>query len=123
MTENILGRYEEAKSDVRQAVRLSPDDPEVGWWHNVLAEAELGLQHYRAAIDEAKQAIDSGFRYIWPYASLASAYALDGKVDEAKSALAEALRINPKLTVKWFASLGELPHLLEGLRKAGLPEE
>jgi len=45
-------------------------------------------------------------------------------MDEAKSALAEARRINPKFTVKWaMARSANAPALFEGLRKAGLPEE
>jgi hypothetical protein len=44
-------------------------------------------------------------------------------VDEAKTALAEALRFSPKLTVKSVARTNPLPVALEGLRKAGLPEE
>jgi hypothetical protein len=45
-------------------------------------------------------------------------------MDEAKSALKEALRLNPKLNVKWFAPF-TMPDgvFLEGLRKVGLPEE
>ena len=33
---------------------------------------------------------------------LAGSYAFLGKMDEAKPALAEARRLNPNLTVKWF---------------------
>ena len=45
-------------------------------------------------------------------------------MDEAKTALAEARRLNPKLTVKWLQSVGpSIPALYDGLRKAGLPEE
>jgi len=55
---------------------------------------------------------------------LAAAYALEGKMKEATSALAEARRINPKLTVKWQIAHGApMPVVVEGLRKAGLPEE
>jgi TolB-like protein/Tfp pilus assembly protein PilF len=124
MAEIPLGRFKEATSDVREAMRLSPQDPEVGWWHQLLAGAELGLGHYQAAIDNAKHAIDGGFRYVWPYATMASAYAQDGQMDEAKAALKEALRLNPKLNVKWFAPF-TMPDgvFLGGLRKAGLPEE
>jgi tetratricopeptide (TPR) repeat protein len=104
-------------------MRLSPQDPEVGWWHDVLAGAELGLHQYQAAIDDAKRAIDGGFRWVWAYANLASAHALSGQFDEAKSAVAEALRLNADLTVKWFTSRGKTePVFLEGLRKARLPE-
>jgi hypothetical protein len=42
---------------------------------------------------------------------------------EAKTALAEARRLNPKLTVKWLQSIAPNIPALDGLRKAGLPEE
>ena len=45
-------------------------------------------------------------------------------MDEAKAALAEARRLNPKLTVKWLQSVApNILALFDGLRKAGLPEE
>ena len=59
----------------------------------------------------------------YPYRGLAAAYALKGKMDDAKTALAEALRQSPKLTVKSVARTNPYPVALEGLRKAGLPEE
>ena len=124
VAENFLGRSEDAKSDVHQAMRLSPRDPEVAWWHGELARAESGLQHYQAAIDEAKRAIDGGYAIWSMYAILGSAYAMDSKTDEAKSALAEAHRLNPGYTVKWLTSHGiNHPAFLEAIRKAGLPEE
>ena len=53
----------------------------------------------------------------------AAAYALAGKMEQARTALAEALRLSPKLTIKWVARTNPVPIVLEGLRKAGLPEE
>jgi Flp pilus assembly protein TadD len=89
-----------------------------------LDQGEIGLGHYEAAIDEAHRAIDAGFRNYIPYMDLASAYALAGRMEEAKTALAEARRLNPNLTVKWLiAHAPNLPALFEGVRKAGLPEE
>ena len=123
LAENFLGRFEQAISDVQHAMRLSPRDPEVGVWHGLLGMAELGQQHYDAAVDEEHRAIDGGFRPFYVYSDLAVAYALSGKMDEAKTALAEARRLNPKLTVKWLQSIGWNILTLEGLRKAGLPEE
>ena len=119
-----LGQFEQAKSDLEQALRLSPRDPLIGVWHMYLGDVELGLGHIEAAIGEFRNAIDSGFRTFQAYSNLAAAYALDGKMDEAKSALAEAVRLNPKLTVKWMiAHATNIPARSEGLRKAGLPEE
>ena len=62
------------------------------------------MQHHEVAIDEERQSIESGFRPHTPHSALAAAYALDGKIDAAKSAMAEACRLNPKkLTVKRMA--------------------
>ena len=45
-------------------------------------------------------------------------------MDEAKTALAEARRLYPKLTVKWLQSVApNIPNLFDGVRKAGLPED
>ncbi len=119
-----LGRFEQAKSDAQHAMRLSPRDTYIGVWHVQLGEAETGLGHFDAAIDEYHKAIDSGFRGFFAYSDLAAAYALTGKMDEAKTALSEARRLNPKLTVKWMiAHMPNVPALFEGVRKAGLPEE
>ena len=118
-----LGRYNLTKSDLLQAMRLSPRDPAMGLFRTSLADAEMGLGHFDAAIDLLHQAIDAGYRSAFPYRELAAAYALKGKMDDAKTALAEALRQSPKLTVKSVARTNPYPVPLEGLRKAGLPEE
>jgi tetratricopeptide (TPR) repeat protein len=47
---------------------------------------------FDAAIDDFHQAIDSDFRAYSIYAQLSAAYAQEGKMDEAKTALAEARR-------------------------------
>jgi adenylate cyclase len=124
VAEVSLGRFEQAKSDALQAIRLSPRDPFVGAWHLGIGDAELGLGHFGSAIDAYHKTIDLGFRAFQPYIDLAAVYALEGKLDEAKSALAEARRLNPQLTVKSLQAVApNLPPLFEGARKAGLPEE
>ncbi|MBV8443347.1 MAG: adenylate cyclase, partial [Hyphomicrobiales bacterium] len=125
LAKTAAGRFEEAKSELQYAMRLSPRDPGIGYWLVALSSAEIGLANYDAAIDACRKAIDGGYRSFIAYRSLAAALALDGKMGEAKSALAEARRLNPKLTVKWLQSIGRglPPPVFEGLRKAGLPEE
>jgi adenylate cyclase len=122
--ETYLRQFEQARSDVEQAMRLSPRDPRIGLWHNLMAGAELGLGHFDAAIDEANKAIDAGWRSFYSYQNLAAAHALKGDIDQAKAPLAEARRLNPKFSVKWL--VGSEPFLqpaFDALRKAGLPEE
>lgn len=108
----------------KQAIRLSPRDPNRAMWQLEVGEVELETGHVQAAIDEMQKAYEAGYRTYFIYADLAAAYALAGKMDEAKSALAEARRLNSSLTLKWFREHGwDLPARNEGLRKAGLPEE
>jgi adenylate cyclase len=117
-----LGRFEQAKSDAQQSIRLSPRDPQVGLRHVTLGDAEIGLGHFDSAIKEYQKAIDVGYHN--RVVNMAGAYALQGNMEEAKSVLAEALRANPKLTVKVLTErFGIPPALAEGLRKAGLAEE
>ena len=88
----------------------------------------LGLGRIDAAVQEGLKAIDLGFRTAYTYAGLAGSYAAADRAPEAKAALAEAMKMNPKLSVTWFRahlpSFVEVPPgFREGLLKAGLPEE
>ena len=125
MAELGLGRFDEAKSDVQQAIRLSPRDPFVTYFHTAIGDAELGAGRPAAAIAEYRKSLDAGDHTFWNYANLAAAYALLGKMDEAKPLVAETLRVNPSFTVKWFQNHTAyvIPKRDEGFRKAGFAEE
>ncbi len=124
IVETYLRRFEQAKSDVEQAMRLSPHDPALSQWHSYMAEAELGLGHFDAAIDESNKAIDGGYRVFYTYLNLAAAHAFKGDMVQAKTALSEARRLNPELSIKWLVEHKPvLQPAFDGLRKAGLPEE
>jgi predicted Zn-dependent protease len=89
-----------------------------------LGYAEFCRGRLDAAIEQLKRAIDSGLPTYYPYAYLAGAEAAKGNDAEAKLALAEARRLNPQLTIKFFAEkTWAEPIVIDGLRKAGLPEE
>ena len=97
-----LGRFDEAKSDLQQAIRLSPHDPLMTIMTTQLGDIEIGSGRPEAAIVEYKKALDAGDHTYWNYANLAASYALLGKMDEAKPFVAETLRVNPSFTIKWF---------------------
>ena len=126
--EMLLGHYEQATSDLERAMRISPRDSFVGLWHMEMGRAFLGLRRTDAAVQEGLKAIDSGYRQPLSYAALAAFYGAADKIPEAKAALAEAMKLNPKLSVAWFDArlpsfIGSPPGFREGLIKAGLPEE
>ena len=103
---------------------LSPRDPALSQWHNFLADAEIGLGDFDAAIDESTKAIDGGYRVFYSYLNLAVMHAFKDEKDKAKAALAEARRLNPKLSIKWLTERKPvLQPAFDVLRKAGLPEE
>jgi hypothetical protein len=87
--------------------------------------SEHCLGQLDAAIGEINQAIDAGYRTSYPYLYLAGVEAAKGNEAAAKLALAEARRLNPQFTIKWFREQFGLPPaiIVEGWRKAGLPEE
>jgi adenylate cyclase len=125
--ETALNQFEQAKSDLQQAMRLSPLDPRMGAFHDKMAWAELGLGHFDAAIEESSRAIDVGSKAWFTYRCLATAHGLKGDIEDAKAPLAEARRFNPKLSIKWMTGTKLFPNYsqpwYDALRKAGLPEE
>jgi adenylate cyclase len=123
--ETSLGRFDEAKSDLQQAIRLSPRDPNTTVNHTQLGDVEIGAGRPETAIVEYRKSLDAGDHTYWNYANLAAAYGLLGKIDEAKPFVAETLRLNPSFTIKWYREHVpyDLPTRDEGLRKAGFAEE
>jgi tetratricopeptide (TPR) repeat protein len=88
----------------------------------------LALGRYNEAIEEGLKAVDSGYRTVLSYTALAAFYAAADRAPEAKAALAEAMKLNPKLSLAWFrahnsAWVDTTPGFREALVKAGLPQE
>jgi adenylate cyclase len=122
---NFSRQFEQAKADIQQAIRLSPNDPFLSNWYGILAGAELGRGQLDAAMEAANKALDGDFRTFFPYVTVAVVHVMKGEIEEAKLPLAKARQLNPMLSVKWIRERGEpgWQPALEGLRKAGLPEQ
>jgi adenylate cyclase len=124
VAKNQIGMYAEAKSDVLHAIQLSPRDPNLGVWQSTLTASDIGLGHFDDAIDDSHRAIDAGHRTFPVYSNLAVACAMSSRIDDARAAVAEALKLNPKYSVKLMSErYHKPPAILEALRKAGVPEE
>jgi adenylate cyclase len=123
-----LGRHEQGISDLKQAIRISPRDSYIGIWHMQLGLELLALGRQNEAIEEGLKAVDSGYHTVLSYTALAAFYAAADRSPEAKAALAEAVKLNPKLSFAWFRShnsawVDTQPSFREALKEAGLPEE
>jgi len=121
---NLLGMFAEGKSDTLRAIQLSPRDPSLGLWYATLAASDIGLGNPDDAITDSHHAIDAGYRPFVVYSNLAAACAMANRIDDARAAVAEALKLNPEYSVKLMSErYHKPPAVLEALRKAGAPEE
>jgi TolB-like protein/Tfp pilus assembly protein PilF len=130
-----LGRPEAAIPHIEKAIRLSPRDPFISAMHYGLGRCHLFLGHLDSAIElfEKVRAERPGYwdLHMW----LAGALALNGDLDWARAALAEARRLKPEIaslaqwreyqpwiTIPQYRALREKTLYL-GLRRAGFPDE
>jgi len=122
------GQAESALPYLDVALRLSPRS-DLRWSTLMVKGSALRmLGRYEEAIANCREACripDCGFL---PYMQLAAALAEAGQTDEARTALAEAMRRQPALSISFqrknMVGMHETSwnSLRDGLRKAGLPE-
>jgi adenylate cyclase len=121
------GQPEEALALAEKGIRLNPRDPHQFIYLPVLAGANYQLRRYEQAIEIGRRAWElnpnwpGGLR--WVVAGLGQL----GRIEEAQTALAE-LKAHPSLAyvqaiLAPFWDREGIDHLLDGLRKAGMPEE
>jgi len=119
-----MGRPDEGLALYQQSKEIDPYFEPSWYW------MEIGILHFMAhryeeAIVNLKRSpatIEAGHTY------LAASYAWLGRLEEARAHAAEAVRLAPELTITRFVARDpyknseDLEHLIEGMRKAGLPE-
>jgi len=124
-----FGRAETASDFFTTAIRLSPNDPQLWTFFHLRGISSFLQGHFKAAMPDLKSAMhakgDEGLVHL----VFAANYAMLNKVDEARTALNEAHRLNPdasiaRVRVRYLnLHAPYLEMLASGLRKAGLPEE
>jgi TolB-like protein/class 3 adenylate cyclase len=129
-----IGRAEEAEAHIAEALRLSPRDTTAFVWMTHVGMAKNLLGSWEQAVAWCRRAIEANPNYPRAYFQLALALAQLGRLDEAHSSVKSGIAINPSFTVSrarvdWTALSDDptyrtqLERILEGLRKAGVPED
>jgi TolB-like protein/predicted Zn-dependent protease len=133
----FLGRSGDGLADVETALRLSPNDKEAPTWLAYLCLLHVKLAQWERTIEwcqKAENAIPRGSG--WKkraIANLAAAYAWAGRDKEAQEAVERLRVVDPNFTALTYHTTidthanptyqAQTARALEGMRKAGLPEE
>jgi TolB-like protein/class 3 adenylate cyclase len=129
----FIGRAEETEAHIGEAMRLSPRDRAAYAWMGVAGLAKLSLGGYEQAVAWLRRAIEANRNHPLAYFWLAAAFAQFGRLDEARSAVKAGLALNPAFSISRARAytaasddatyLAQVEPILEGLRKAGVPEQ
>ena len=130
-----IGQPEAGIPYIQKAIRLNPHDPNRANFYAALGMCHLVLGHVDEAIDLLRKARAENPRFWFIHFWLAGAFGLKGDLDEARTALAESLRLKPEMNslarrradVPWVANPSywalQEKSLNVGLRRAGFPDE
>ena len=125
------GHPEEAEGYELEALRASPRDTDANVWLAYIALAKLHLGAYQDALGVYRRSIELNPNYATARFYLAATLAELGRLDEAKTELKAALVLNPGFTIRRYragaqsdnpAFLKGRERIIEGMRKAGVPE-
>lgn len=121
------GRPQEGLERIQKAMQLNPRHPYNYTFH--LGQAYFILRRYGEAIAAFQNGIDSNPAAERLHVWLAAAYAQADDAGEAEWEADQVLTLNPEFTVKRmketfpFKNPADREHFLDGLRKAGLPQQ
>ncbi len=126
----LAGKAEDAVKWAEKAVRINPKPPLLYMF--ILGSAYGDAGRYEDAIKTYKKVVKQNPNFDLVPVRLPAVYMLAGYEDEARAAIEELLKNNPKLCIeavkaslkrRMFKSENIYAHVIEGLRKAGLPDE
>jgi len=125
----IRGADEEALRSAEHALRLSPGDPLVGAQASyAMAMAHFIAGRYLDCVASARTTIERYPEYVPAHYVLIAALAMQGEMAATAEALATVLQLRPDFSIAWLDKnmpwTGDIRvRLLEGWRRAGVPEE
>jgi TolB-like protein/Flp pilus assembly protein TadD len=126
-----LGRAEESETHVNDALRLSPRDTNVYMWLTMAGFAKFCVGKDEEAVVLLRRSIEANRNYPLAHFVFAATLAHLGRLDEARAAVQAGLELNPSFTVTRYRAgapsdnstfLAQRERVIEGMRKAGVPE-
>jgi adenylate cyclase len=122
----LAGLPEEAVRSFERAIRVSPIDPRLHQSLVGMGMAFVELRRFEEAVSTVKKALRQNASYSPAYRCLVAAFAHLGRDADAREAAARMLETDPAFTTisSWIARFAQsnAKLVIEGLRKAGLPE-
>jgi adenylate cyclase len=123
---SYAGEHARAVDVLEASIRLDPFREPHAFGH--MGMANYMLKRYAKAVHLCRECALRVPNLQLPHLWLASACAQSGQLEEARKEAAEVLRINPGFTIASWKHMAvykdpkDAEHILDGLRKAGLPE-
>ncbi|MFC1880300.1 tetratricopeptide repeat protein [Thermodesulfobacteriota bacterium] len=120
------GKFEEAIQAIEKAIRLNPFPPVT--YFKFASPAYYGAGRYKEAIAAGEKAVKVSPNDAGSHMTLAIAFSLAGRQEEARIAAKEVLRLNPKFSVALFRKMlqyknqDETERVIGAMLNAGLPE-
>jgi len=131
MAKYYLGRAAETEGHICEAFRLSPRDIFAHRWMQFVGSAKMQLAADAEAAAWLRRSIEVNRNSPLTHFLLAAALGLQGSLDEARTAAAAGLALNPGFTVRRLRASkpSDNPEFLagrerhyKGMRLAGIPE-
>jgi hypothetical protein len=125
------GRAAQAIPNAETAMRLSPRDPRRNEWEFRICHAHAHMAEWEKAVEWCQESIATNAGFWLPYIDLTAANGWLGRDADAKVAIDGLHKLMPGFTVRDWADIKwsdnpqfqrEYARIVEGLRKAGLPE-
>ena len=126
-----IGRSEETEAHIQEALRLSPRDSFVAAWLSIAGDAKLFLGSDEEAVTRLRGALSLNRNNPYTNFLLAAALAHLGRLDEAQAAVQAGLALNPQFNLRRYRAgaasdnptfLAQRERVVDGMRKAGVPE-
>jgi tetratricopeptide (TPR) repeat protein len=127
-----MGRAEETEAHINDALRLSPRDTFVYAWLERAGCAKFCVGKDEEAVALAHRSIEINRTSPITYFYLAAALAHLGRMNEAQTAAQAGLALNPSFTIRRYRPgrpsdnptyVSQRERFIDGMRKAGVPEE